>query len=44
MISKEKPLLYIQIQKALYGLPYSVLMFYRKLVKDLEACGLQINP
>ena len=44
MISKEKPLLYVQIQKALYGLLQSVIMFYRKLVKDLEAYGLQIRP
>ena len=44
MSSKGKPLLYVQIQKALCGLLYSSLLFYRKLVKGLEAYGFQINP
>ena len=44
MISKgEKPLLYVQIQKSFYGVLRSTLMLYRKLVKDLEAHGFQIN-
>ena len=30
--------------KALYGLLKSVLLFYNNLVKDLEDCGLNINP
>ena len=37
MSSKVKPLIYVQIQKALYGLIHSALLFYRKLVTDLEA-------
>ena len=44
MISKEKPLLYVQIQKALYGLLHSVLLLYMKLLKDIEAYGFHINP
>ena len=44
MSIKGKPLLYVQIKKALYGLIHSALLFYRKLVKDLEAYGFQINP
>ena len=44
MISKGKSLLYDQIQKAFYGLLRSALLFYRKLVKDLDSYGFQINP
>ena len=44
MINKKEPFLYVQIQKALYGLLRSALMFYRNLVKGLESCGFQINP
>ena len=43
MIRKEKQLRYDQIQKALYGLLHSELMFYRKVVNDLEAYGFHIN-
>ena len=43
MSSKGVPLLYVQIQKALYGLLRSALLFYRNLVKDIEACRFQIN-
>ena len=39
-ISKGKPLPYVQIQKVLYGLLFRTLLFYRKLVKDIEAYGL----
>ena len=35
--SKGKSLLYVKIHKALYGLLRSALLFYRKLVGDLEA-------
>ena len=44
MSSNGKPLLYVQIQKASYGLPCSAVLFYRNLVKDPEAYGLQIRP
>ena len=44
MRSKGKPLLYVQMQKSLYGLLCSALLFYRNLVKDLESYGLQIKP
>ena len=44
MSIKGKPLLYVQIKKALYVLIHSALLLYRKLVKDLEAYGFQINP
>ena len=42
--SKGKPLLYVEMCKALYGMLRSALMFYRKLVKDLEEYGFEINP
>ena len=39
MSSKGKPLLYVQIQKSLYNLLSSTLLFYRKLLKYLESYG-----
>lgn len=39
-----KPILCIKLQKALYGLMRSALLFYRKLAKDLESNGFTINP
>ena len=44
MIIKGKPLLYAQIQMALYGVLHSVPLLYINLVKELEAYGFQINP
>jgi hypothetical protein len=35
------PILYVKIQKALYG---STLLFYKKLVGDLESNGFVLNP
>ena len=43
-MSKVKSLLYVKIHKALYGILRSALLFYRKLVGDLEAEGSTINP
>ena len=43
MSRKGKPLLYVKMKKALYGLLRSALLFHRKLVNDLEACGFHIN-
>ena len=42
--SKGKPVLYVKMYKALYGLLRSALLFYKKLVADLEAYGFEINP
>ena len=39
-----KLVLYVQLQKALYGCLKSALLFYEKLVGDLEAHGFKINP
>ena len=38
------PTLYVQIDKALYGMLQSSLLFYKKLVKDLTKNGFIINP
>ena len=37
-------MLYVQTNKALYGLLQSALLFYKKLQKDLEGYGFVINP
>ena len=42
--SSGKPILYIQLQKALYGMLKSALLFYRKLVSDLTHMGFTLNP
>lgn len=42
--SSGKPILYVQLQKALYGMLKSALLFYRKLVMDLTAMGFELNP
>jgi hypothetical protein len=39
-----KPVIYVEILKALYGMIKSPLLFYRKLRKDLEDVGFKINP
>lgn len=44
MNSKGKQLLYVKCYKAVYGLLRSALLFYKKLVADLEAYGFEINP
>ncbi len=37
-------ILYVKMQKAIYGLLRSTLLFYNKLVADLEGDGFVINP
>jgi hypothetical protein len=39
-----KPVLYVKLIKALYGCLRSALLFYLKLVEDLESHGFKINP
>jgi hypothetical protein len=36
--------LYLHLQKALYGMMKSALLFYRKLVSELQEMGFEINP
>jgi hypothetical protein len=42
--SDNKPVLYVKLQKALYGCLRSALLFYQKLLKDLEDNGFKLNP
>ena len=39
-----KPVLYVRLQKALYGYLKSALLFYQKLVGYLEVYVFKINP
>ncbi len=41
---KGTTILYVKLQKALYGLMRASLLFYRKLRKEFEAWGFTINP
>ncbi|KAL3810038.1 hypothetical protein ACHAXA_000207 [Cyclostephanos tholiformis] len=41
---KGTAILYVKMQKAMYGLLRSALLFYRKLVHDLEGNGFKLNP
>ena len=41
---KEVPMLYVQIEKALYGMLRTALLFYRKVRADLEDMGFEVNP
>ena len=38
------PMLYVKINKALYGMLRAALLFYRKLRADLEDMGFEVNP
>ena len=42
--SKGKAILYVKMNKAMYGMLESVLAFYKKLRKELEDCGFEVNP
>jgi hypothetical protein len=42
--TKGKAVLYVQLEKAVYGMMKSALLFYRKLVADLTSLGYTINP
>ncbi len=44
VLEKGRSVLYLQLQKALYGMMKSVLLFYRKLVSELKELGFEINP
>ncbi len=41
---KGKKVLYLRLQKALYGMMKSALLFYPKLVSELKSMGFVINP
>jgi hypothetical protein len=44
ILEKGKSVLYLGLQKALYGMMKSALLFYRKLVSELREMGFEINP
>ena len=41
---KNMKVLYVQVNKAIYGMLQSSLLFYKKFKKDLESIGFKINP
>ncbi len=41
---KGKKVLYLGLQKALYGIMKSALLFYQKLVLELKSMGFVVNP
>ncbi len=44
IIKKGCSVLYLRLQKALYGMMKSTLLFYKKLVAELRDMGFEINP
>ncbi len=44
VLEKGRSMLYLQLQKALYGMMKSVLFFYKKLVGELQKMRFEINP
>jgi hypothetical protein len=41
--AKNQPVLYVKLQKALYGCLRSALLFYLKFVRDIESQGFELN-
>jgi hypothetical protein len=44
VLEKRRSVLYLQLQKTLYGMMKSTLLFYRKLVSESKEMGFEINP
>jgi hypothetical protein len=42
--SNNHPVLYVKLQKSLYGYLRSALLFYQKFVGDIESQGFELNP
>eukprot|EP00804_Cyclotella_cryptica_P021176 CCRYP_001489-RA/>CCRYP_001489-RA protein AED:0.41 eAED:0.35 QI:0/-1/0/1/-1/1/1/0/615 len=42
--ARGESIMFMKMQKAMYGMLRSSLLFYQKLVKDLEAFGFELNP
>jgi hypothetical protein len=42
--ANNQPILYVRLQKALYGCLRSALLFYEKLVADPTSQGFELNP
>ena len=43
-VKNEHKVLYVQLKKYLYRTLWAALIFYQKLLKDLEAQGFYLNP
>ena len=41
---KGQPVIYVLLLKALYGLLLAAVLFYKKLLKDLQSYGFELNP
>jgi hypothetical protein len=44
VLEKGRSVLYLQLQKALYGMMKSALLFYKKPVVEFQEMGFEINP
>ncbi|KAL7571930.1 hypothetical protein ACA910_006562 [Epithemia clementina (nom. ined.)] len=44
VIEAGNKILYVIVTKAIYGMLVSALLFYKKLKKDLEEIGFEVNP
>ncbi len=44
ILEKGRSVLYLRLQKALYGMMKRALLFYRKLVSELQEMGFEMNP
>jgi hypothetical protein len=44
MVKNGKPIVYVQLKKALYGTLQAALLFWKKLTKKLKEWGFTINP
>jgi hypothetical protein len=44
VLEKGRQVFYLRLQKALYGMMKSALLFYRKLVGELREMGFKLNP
>jgi hypothetical protein len=42
--ANNQPVIYVKLQKALYGCLRSALLFYLKFVGDIESQGFALNP
>jgi hypothetical protein len=43
IVDRKGKILYVQINKAIYVMLVSAMLFYEKLVKDLQAFGVELN-
>ena len=44
VLEGSQKVLYMHITKAIYGLLVSAMLFCKKLIKDLQGYGFEINP